>query len=104
MIETLQLPVLVSALAVMSWAVVRLNSPAKPEPNGLKIPQEVLRWQADLKNLSRELRAELDEKLEAVSALSRAYEEASQRLSELIEQARRVEADLGAQQQPRMSA
>jgi hypothetical protein len=104
MIESLQLPVLIAALAVMSWAVARLSWQAKPSQNPLEIPVEVLHWQAELRNLSQELQAELDEKMAAVSALSQAYEQATERLSDLIQLAERVEQDLETQKQLRLSA
>jgi hypothetical protein len=94
MMESLQLPILAAALVVMSWAVIRLSSRATPTTSSLDVPTEVLRWQADLKQLSRELQAELDEKMTAVSALSQSYEEASLRLGSLIQQAKQLEEQL----------
>ena len=93
MMESLQLPILAAALVVMSWAVIRLSSRATPTASSLDVPTEVLRWQADLKQLSRELQAELDEKMAAVSALSQAYEQASQCLSSLIQHAEQLERE-----------
>ncbi|GIW97909.1 MAG: hypothetical protein KatS3mg111_1242 [Pirellulaceae bacterium] len=51
-------------------------------------PTEVLQWQVELHDLSRQLQAELDSKMAAVSVLSRQFDAASRRLSDLIEQAR----------------
>jgi flagellar basal body-associated protein FliL len=81
MLELLQLPTLVVALVVMSWAVIRLSSASssstsKEGQNSFKAPPEVLQWQADLRRLSEELQSELDEKMSAVAALSAAYEQA----------------------------
>lgn len=112
MLESIQLPILVGALVVMSWAVVRLssirlNSKAKPSANAT-LPAEVVRWQADLKRLSQELQLELDEKMAAVAALSEAYVQASERLSDLILRAEEVGVELeevvGEEEQRRMSA
>lgn len=88
MMESLQLPILVVALVVMSWAVIRLSMQAKNRSADSAIPAEVLRCQAELKQLTQDLQMELDEKLAAVNALSQAYEQASRRLSDLIEEAR----------------
>ena len=100
MMESLQLPILAAALVVMSWAVFRLNSRA----HSLEVPPEVLHCQADLKRLSQELQSELDEKMAAVSALSQAYEQASQRLSNLILHAERLEADPVQDERTRLRA
>jgi hypothetical protein len=92
MLELLQLPILVIALVVMSWAVVRLSSRTTPKAaNGCEIPAEVLRWQTDLKRLSQELQLELDEKMSAVADLSEAYQQASERLNKLILRAEELE-------------
>ncbi len=55
------------------------------------IPTEVLQWQRDLKRLSADLQRELDEKMEAVAALSEAYESASARLRGLIQNAEAIQ-------------
>ncbi len=104
MMESLQLPILVIALVVMSWAVIRLGLGAKPAASQLEVPSQVLRWQADLKRLSVELQAELDEKMAAVTALSQAYEQASQRLSSLIDEAEQAAEELESNEQLRRSA
>ncbi len=90
MMESLQLPILVAALGVMSWAVIRLGMHTKGRVAGSAIPAEVLECQAELKQLTRDLQKELDEKMAAVHALSQAYEQASRRLSDLIEEAREI--------------
>lgn len=90
MLESLQLPILVVALGVMSWAVIRLGMQAKGRAVELAIPAEVLRCQAELKQLTQDLQTELDEKMAAVHALSQAYEQASRRLSDLIDDAREI--------------
>lgn len=104
MLESLQLPILVVALVVMSWAVLRLYSAPKPTTRSFDVPPEVARWQADLKRLSLELQSELDAKMEAVSALSAAYEQASERLSDLIRRAEELEAETTSVRQTRLSA
>ena len=91
MFESLQLPILVAALVVLSWAVLRLIRTANVRAvTPTAIPTEVLRCQAELKQLTRDLQIELDEKMAAVHALSQAYEQASRRLSALIDQAREI--------------
>lgn len=104
MIESLQLPILVVALVVMSWAVLRLSSRTTPLKSSFDVPAEALRWQADLKRLSQELQLELDEKMAAVSALSEAYEKASERLSSLILRAEEIEDSLEQSERRRLSA
>ena len=104
MMESLQLPILAVALVVMSWAIVRLNILATTAAIPLDVPPELLHWQADLTRLSQELQTELDEKMAAVSALSQAYEQASQRLSSLILRAERLEEELGQDERIRLSA
>ncbi len=104
MMESLQLPILAVALVVMSWALLRLNSLPAATAIPLEVPPDVLQWQANLKLLSQELQSELDEKMAAVSALSQAYEQASQRLSNLILRAERLEEELGQNEQIRLSA
>ncbi len=93
MLDQLQLPILVVALMVTSWAVIRLlsiGSRAESVSNA-PIPTEVLQWQRDLKRLSADLQRELDEKMEAVAALSEAYESASTRLRGLIQNAEAIQ-------------
>lgn len=109
MLELLQLPTLVVALLVMSWAVFRLssmslNSTPKATQPAFDIPPAVARWQADLRRLSEELQCELDEKMSAVSALSEAYEQASERLSSLILRAEELEETLEQAEPRRLSA
>ena len=108
MLELLQLPTLVVALVVMSWAVIRLTSASanstSKKSRAFEAPPEVLQWQADLRRLSEELQSELDEKMSAVAALSAAYEQASERLSDLILRAEELEEELVEQEQRRLSA
>jgi biopolymer transport protein ExbB/TolQ len=109
MLDLLQLPTLVVALLVMSWAVLRLssvslNSTSKASQNAFDVPPEVVRWQADLRRLSEELQSELDEKMSAVTTLSAAYEQASERLSDLIERAEELEEELVEKALRRLSA
>ena len=47
-------------------------------------PGEVLRWQVELHDLARELKAELDSKLIAVRTVTRSYDNAKSQLSELL--------------------
>ena len=109
MLELLQLPTLVVALVVMSWAVFRLssmsqNSSKKASQAAFDVPPEVARWQADLRRLSEELQCELDEKMSAVATLSAAYEQASGRLSELILRTEELEEQVAEREQRRLSA
>ncbi len=57
----------------------------------LGAPTEVLKWQVELHDLGRELKAELDSKLIAVRTLSNSYDQAARRLAELIRMAEQVE-------------
>jgi hypothetical protein len=58
--------------------------------NSLGAPTEVLKWQVELHDLGRELKAELDSKLIAVRSMTLSYDRAAQRLSELIRMAEQV--------------
>ena len=103
--DSLQLPILAAALVVMSWAVMRLSfRTKKPVTSSVDVPPEVLRWQADLKQLSRELQEELDEKMAAVRTLSQAYEQASLRLGKLIQQAEKLDGEIAEDVRVRLSA
>lgn len=57
----------------------------------LGAPAEVLRWQVELHDLGRELKAELDSKLVAVGAMTQAYDQATRRLAEMIRRAEQVQ-------------
>ncbi len=57
----------------------------------LGAPAEVLRWQVELHDLGRELKAELDSKLVAVGAMTKSYDQASHRLAEMIRLAEQVQ-------------
>lgn len=50
----------------------------------LGAPREVLKWQVELHDLGRELKAELDTKMLAVQNLTRQYDQAANRLAEMI--------------------
>lgn len=56
----------------------------------LGAPAEVLRWQVELHDLARELKAELDSKLLAVRAMTNSYDQATRRLAEMIRLAEQV--------------
>ncbi len=58
--------------------------------SSLGAPVDVLKWQVELHELGRELKAELDSKLIAVRAMTQAYDEASNRLIKLLRAADRV--------------
>jgi hypothetical protein len=58
--------------------------------HSLGAPTEVLKWQVELHDLGRELKAELDSKLIAVRSMTLSYDRAAQRLSELIRLAEQV--------------
>ena len=57
----------------------------------LGAPAEVLRWQVELHDLARELKAELDCKIIAVRKLTENYDSAANRLQTLIAEAQRVD-------------
>ena len=57
----------------------------------LGAPAEVLRWQVELHDLARELKAELDSKLVAVRAMTNSYDQATRRLAEMIRLAEQVQ-------------
>lgn len=58
----------------------------------LGAPPDALRWQVELHDLGRELKGELDSKMLAVQKLSRSYDQAANRLSELIRLAEQATA------------
>lgn len=60
--------------------------------SSLGAPSDVLKWQVELHDLGRELKAELDSKMIAVRTLCKSYDQAAKRLSELIRLAEEVEA------------
>ncbi len=70
------------------------NVKGRPLPfsgiSSLGAPTEVLKWQVELHDLGRELKAELDSKLIAVRAMTLAYDEASTRLVNLLRAAEGV--------------
>lgn len=71
------------------------NSQASVPPfagtKSLGAPTEVLRWQVELHDLGRELKAELDSKLLAVRAMANSYDQATRRLAEMIRLAEQVQ-------------
>jgi hypothetical protein len=73
------------------------NSNASSSPHfftgtqSLGAPAEVLKWQVELHELARELKAELDSKLIAVRTMTASYDQAAHRLSELIRLADQVQ-------------
>jgi hypothetical protein len=50
----------------------------------LGAPREVLQWQVELHDLARELKAELDSKLIAVRYMTEIYDQAANRLAEMV--------------------
>ncbi len=83
--------------AELKMQELRFNGNAKLKPiqfNGTKslgAPADILNWQLELHDLGRELKGELDSKMLAVQNLTRQYDQAAQRLSELIKMAEQVE-------------
>ena len=59
--------------------------------HSLGAPAEVLKWQVELHDLGRELKAELDSKLVAVRTMTTAYDQAARRLAEMIRLAEQVQ-------------
>ncbi len=57
-------------------------------------PKDVLKWQVELFDLSRQLHAELDTKMLVVQTLTRQCDQATKRLSEMIQIAEQVKSDL----------
>jgi hypothetical protein len=58
-------------------------------------PLEVLRWQVEMHQTARDLKAEIDTKLVALQATTRLAHEACQRLEAAIDRARRMGVDAG---------
>jgi len=77
------LPVIAGPLSYNGNAVKQNN--AFTGTASLGAPQELLKWQVELHDLSRELKAELDSKMIAVRAITLQYDQAAHRLSELIQ-------------------
>ncbi len=69
------------------------QAPSFSGTHSLGAPPEVLRWQVELHDLGRELKAELDAKLIAVRAMTQAYDQATERLKEMIRIAQRLQVD-----------
>lgn len=111
--ESLQPVTLIAGMALLTWVMMRrkvkrkhvelpvrvlktnVNMPGElagfQGTEALGAPAEVLRWQVELHDMARELKAELDSKMLAVTALSRSYDQATKRLSDLIRLAEQVE-------------
>ena len=108
--ENLQQLCMVSGIGILCWLMIRgrakaryrnepavkigpmgYNANAKVVPSqysgtrSLGAPAEVLNWQVELHELGRELKGELDSKLQAVRSITLQYEQAAQRLASLIE-------------------
>jgi hypothetical protein len=56
----------------------------------LGAPADVLKWQIELHDLGRELKAELDSKLIAVRAMTQSYDQATNRLKDMIRAAQQL--------------
>ncbi len=68
---------------------VRRNLDEQSRPSSLaSVPPEVLRWQVELHDTARDLKAEIDSKLVALNALTRLAREEADRLERLLEQAK----------------
>jgi hypothetical protein len=111
--ETIQPLTLVAGMALLTWLMMRRRVKRTQSEMPVKIskhhenmpgdlagfqgtgslgaPPEVLRWQVELHDMARELKAELDSKMLAVTSLAKSYEQASKRLSDLIRMAEEVE-------------
>ena len=100
---------MISGLGILCWLVIRSrsngrrkakpavitkhlkhnsNASSQPEPfsgtQSLGAPTDVLKWQIELHDLGRDLKAELDSKMLAVRAITSQYDHAANRLSDLI--------------------
>ncbi|GAB5402108.1 MAG: hypothetical protein Aurels2KO_03390 [Aureliella sp.] len=75
---------------------LKFNAAATQKPikftgtQSLGAPSEVLKWQVELHDLGRQLKGELDSKMLAVTQLTRQCDQASQRLSDMIQLAEQV--------------
>ena len=82
-------------LPVLSDLGHNANVQARGKPfsgtQSLGAPTEVLKWQIELHDLGRELKAELDSKLVAVRTMTTAYDQATRRLAEMIRLAEQVQ-------------
>ncbi|MEZ6134558.1 MAG: hypothetical protein R3C53_06585 [Pirellulaceae bacterium] len=114
--ENLQLFMRIAGLGIICWLLIRSRgknrrraTPAVKVAEHLKhnsnaathqqtftgtqslgAPHEVLKWQVELHDLGRELKAELDSKLIAVRAMTQSYDQATQRLKSMIREAQQV--------------
>jgi hypothetical protein len=60
----------------------------KPQAKSLAMPMEMMRWEVEMHDTARELKAELDTKMVALQTLIRSAREEQERLAKLIEVAR----------------
>jgi hypothetical protein len=115
--ENLQVLMRIAGLGIICWLVLRgrakfrgmrqakITSQLKHNANtsGLEsttfsgtqsigAPAEVLRWQVELHDLGRDLKAELDSKLIAVREMTLRYDAAASRLKKLLEAAEQLHA------------
>lgn len=85
-----------SAQLGVAASVLKHNANARTPPSAfsgtqsLGAPPDVLKWQVELHDLGRELKAELDSKLVAVRSMTQSYDRAARRLAELIRMAEEV--------------
>jgi hypothetical protein len=107
--ESLQSLMMISGLGILCWLMLRgkyasrrraalsvhlpalkHNANARSHPSGftgtgsLSAPADVLKWQVELHDLGRQLKAELDSKMIAVRTMSQACDQSARRLRELI--------------------
>lgn len=82
------------------------NASCQPEQfsgtQSLGAPNDVLKWQVELHDLGRDIKAELDAKILAVRSVTKQYDEAATRLADLIRLA--DDAPPHAEQGSRISA
>ncbi len=82
--------------ASSSTTSLQHNANAKAQPtrftgvSSLGAPPEVLKWQVELHDLGRELKAELDSKMIAVRAMTQHYDRAAVELRDLIATAKEL--------------
>lgn len=74
-------------------AASRRAATAAPKPDQplMDAPPEILRWQVEMHETARELKAELDSKMGALQAMTRLAREEAARLEAAIDRAERIE-------------
>ncbi len=106
--DSLQSLLMLSGLGIFIWLLMRSkmkrkkftppvqigplkhNANANSSPsqftgtNSLGAPREVLKWQVELHDLGRDIKAELDSKMLAVQSITRSYDAAANRLGQMI--------------------